>query len=693
MKIKRFLILLLSAVTIACLSAFAVGCKEKETSVKPEITGFNDITDYAPLGKDFSVAKYLTAVDSVTGTPYKGAAVVKDGDGNEVSLFANMFYVDSLKNYTVTVSVEVDGKKLQRVVTLEVVDKSAPAVKTGTVSAGIAEKLYKLPDITIIKRIPEDITPEIRVYRQDGLKVYDYTVTERAFTPDVSGKYTLEIKATDKFGSKTVRTLSFDVLPAETLEDYSSSVALDNDKQHWEPTATKELLPEWQGRKNVIKKYLPNKSCRFASRLTTEKLEELDVEYVTVSVWADVEGELTVNCGTMIYGVIEGRKWQDITITIEQLLANSRYGSWEKFCDTHGAGKGGQYLIGFDKVCTVYIDSVTFREFVRPVADMPLEYEIGDEISFNAYANTENYEIEYSVTDPDGKAVELTKENKFTAEATGIYIVTATLIHETYKGVSAFEINVTSPYTVNIGESEAPSVGKLYTFPAAKLIDESGKTVSENYTVKAYYVTAIGSEDVLITDNKALFHKGNYTVVYSMPYDGKTYTLRREFTFEEVLGLGDGMLEDYNDPSTIDGDKQHWEVGAGATKEYVETWNGRQGVIKKTLPYGTFRFSSRLSVEDMKALKIQSITFSIWVDRDGEIPVKCGNTDYGKIEGRKWQEVTVTLDQILACERYGSWDKFCEVHGAGKAGQYLFLLSGVANCAVYTDYVSYVSAA
>ena len=685
---KKIVSFILSCLLI--VSSFGFFACAKKTDEEIRIVGFEDEVQYAPLGKDYSVQKFLTAVDS-NGTPYKGVATVTDGDGNNVALFADMFYVSSEKDYTVNVKVSIpNGENLSRNITLKVVDKFAPVIKTETIAAMIAGRKSYVPEITIVKRIAEDITPVVKVVRKDGLNEVEIPVQDGAFVPDKGGDYEMIITATDQYGTTSERKLDFFVLPENTIEDYSTAAALSNDKQHWEPKSTKELLAEYEGRKGVIKKYLSAGTYRFTSLLSAGYLENLDPEYITVTLWVDLDGEIEIKNGTTSFGKIEGRKWQSFNITIEQLLAASRYGSWEKFCTTHCYGAGGQYLFMLPEAATVYVDEVTIKEFRRPHADMQLEREIGDEIVLKATADVPGeYTIDYSVKDPDGNDVNLSENNSFVPESTGEYVVTATLNHAEYRGTSTFKITVTSPYRVEIGEAENPVAGTPFELPSAKLYDKDGNLVSSDYTVKAYYHdTASTRQEALITNGKVLFHKGDYTVSYSLPYNGKTYTHSLQYTIEGTLAVAAGMLEDYNEPSAgfgYDTDNEKWNPSA--TKQYVESWYGRQGVIRKTNPDGTFRFRSSMSKEDMAALNATSITISLWVDAEGEISLGCRGTDYGKIQGRTWQEVTITAEQIAGISTYGSWAGFANVHHSAGAGQYLFALS--VKAPVYIDYVSY----
>lgn len=685
---KKIVSFILSCLLI--VSSFGVFACTRNTDEEIKIVGFEDEVQYAPLGKDYSVQKFLTAVDS-NGKPYKGEATVTDGDGNNVALFADMFYVSSEKDYTVNVKVSIpNGENLSRKITLKVVDKFAPVIKTETIAAMIAGRKSYVPEITIVKRIPEEITPVVKVFRKDGLKETEISVEDGAFVPDKGGDYEMVITATDQYGSTSERTLEFFVLPENTIEDYSTTAALSNDKQDWEPQSTKELLSEYEGRKGVIKKYLSAGTYRFTSLLSASYLEKLDPEYITVTLWVDLDGEIEIKNGTYSFGKIEGRKWQSLNITIEQLLAASRYGSWEKFCTTHCYGVGGQYLFGIPEPATVYVDEVTIKEFRRPHADMNLEREIGEEIVLNAVADVHGeYTIDYSVKDPDGNAVNLSENNSFVAESTGEYLVTAMLNHEEYRGTSTFKITVTSPYCVEFEEAGSPVAGTSFKLPSAKLYDTGGNLVSENYTVKAYYHDAANTrQEALIVNGEVLFHKGDYTVTYSFPYNGKTYTGSLKYAVEGTLGVASGMLEDYNEPSAgfgFDRDVETWNPSA--TKQYVESWYGRQGVIRKTNPEKTFRFRSCMSKDEMSALDAKSITISLWVDAEGEVSLSCREIAYGKIQGRTWQEVTITTEQIASVSKYGSWEGFAGVHHAEGSGQYLFALS--VNAPVYIDYVSY----
>lgn len=668
---KTVLFILTCLLIISSIGIFS--CAKKDDKIN--IAGFEDSVEYAPLGNDYSVQKFLTAVDD-KGNPYKGEATVTDGDGNNVELFADMFYVSLQSDYTVTVKVSLpDGKNLSRKITLKVIDNFAPVIKVETLAAMIAGRKMAVPEITVEKRIPEDITPIVKIVRKDGSSDVDIPIVNGEFIPDKGGNYEMTITATDQYGITSARKQNFFVFPENTIEDYSTKDALNNDKQHWEPGATKEILSEYEGKTGVIKKYLPQSTYRFTSLLGASYLQTLDPDYLTVTIWVDLDGEIEITCAGVSYGKIQGKKWQTFNITIEQILANKRYGSWEKFCTTHCNGAGGQFLFSLPEKATVYVDGVTVKEFVRPRVDMELNREIGDEIVLNATANVSgDYSVEYAVKGPDGKAVALSANDSFVADMTGDYVVTATLKHAEYRGESVFTINVTSPYEIKSAEDGEQIAGTPYALPAVKLYDKEGNLVSETYSVKAYYNDPDSNlQEAVVTDGKILFHKGDYVVIYSMPYNGKTYTFRKEYTINDVLPVAAGTAEDFADPTR---EKTVTEVGSsyGAYAspfytKWLEQFNGRTGVVETitsnlgSSKYGQAKVGVRFNYTyaEMTRLTENLDYVSIWVyvDAPGYFTVSTHNNRFiteasQQLAGKTWHEIKLTKEDI---EKTVKWNE------------------------------------
>ena len=115
-KSKKLLILILSAITLFCMSLGIVGCTQKEI----KLVGFDDITVEGSLYEDFSVAGYLIVVDTYNNT-YRGTVEVTDYENNLVELVFNRFELTSLNPYLARISVKLPNGKIEvREITIEV---------------------------------------------------------------------------------------------------------------------------------------------------------------------------------------------------------------------------------------------------------------------------------------------------------------------------------------------------------------------------------------------------------------------------------------------------------------------------------------------------------------------------------------------------------------------------------------------
>lgn len=338
-KIKRLFLTLLSVCASVLLAVGLACCKD---SKEIKLVGFADIDVDGALGKDFSVASYLIAVDEEENT-YKGTASVTDQAGNAVELIYNRFVPTSLNPYTVKIKVSVaENDVRERTITVNVKDVSVPTYTfsfnpyTGTVGSE-----YVVPTATAKKTTGEEMTATMKVYLNEAGTLTEQTLTDGTFTPTKAGNYRLDAVVTDWYGMEYVKSKDFAVrekMAESMLEDFGHETSYEN--------ATGELNLHTNGPTKKSAKwhrtyadkngevatgvaqfmiYYANNSAAGRFNLTEEELKAM------------LENAQAIGCRFMIthpslqeftfgfFGVLKKlavQEWSEIKISVDELIEN-----------------------------------------------------------------------------------------------------------------------------------------------------------------------------------------------------------------------------------------------------------------------------------------------------------------------------------------------------------------------------------
>lgn len=167
-------------------------------------------------------------------------------------------------------------------------------------------------------------------------------------------------------------------LAGNALEDFDDPSRIKN----FEPwnRAVKETidwLEYYDGKYGVVHGVAGHDSgISFYFNKTVEELENLDFDYIEVTIWANHTADtLAIRTGSYALGTIKCREWQTITITKDVIVneATCWYnsnttniesgGGMKAFAFRHSAanGKGGYYLFSFPwSGVELYVDSILF---------------------------------------------------------------------------------------------------------------------------------------------------------------------------------------------------------------------------------------------------------------------------------------------------------------------------------------------
>ena len=543
------------------LGALALGsaCK-KETTANVKLVGFEDATVQITYRSDFSIGPYLSATDE-QGNLYKGTAKVTDSDGEQVEVFANHFTVQEMTDYTAVITVETGEQTFERTLTLDVVDRSTPAIKIYDLRYGQVGVNYTLPAIEITKFSDEEIEPEIEVYYLGETKSEKMEIEDGAFMPQKKGLYKLVVTATDQYGTMNTAEKEFYVRSAmakNMLEDFGDEVSVNNVTQLQrykvgEPT----WYETYDGASGVVKTTTADdytietgtskvalKTCK-----TIAELKSIDFDYINIRVWIDKEGSFTVGSFNNRFETdVQGRTWQNLRLTKQAIetknLASDGYkGSLytqslgenetpiDKFISYHNVNGTGDYLFWVELLPDGYT-----RAQLRTL-------------------KTENPEL-YKQLDEAKTGVD-------------IYIDSIAYVK------------------LQTEEYQTPQVGVPFTLPKVNLIGENGTKIDVNAT--ATVTQSWDNQPLTVTDGKVTFpYGGTYYLNYSFTYGGIEYNSDVSIVIPRTLA--DGVLEDFNTPSATSG-LRSGTVKDGGTN--VSTWLEshtignvtKQGVAKLEIGY------------------------------------------------------------------------------------------------------------
>ena len=391
MKARKVSAIILSLFAAICISlAFACGKN------KAELVGFTDETVQGSLYSDFVLSEYIVAFDT-DGNVYRGEATVKDADGNDVEVLFNRFEPTKVGEYKATISVTLGKEQKTRTITVEVEDRSVPAIALKEdVYVGTVGAEYILPAFEAKKVSGEAVTTSFKVLfnAEDGNKDVTETVKEGRFTPRLAGDYLFEITASDSKGISATKSYPFIVRPQmeeNALEDFSHEASRFNANAYGcDGVKAGVYYTEFNGANGVVLVSSPGSQNVAAVRFnkTFEQMKTLgNFEIMVFRIYLDVDGKTekdtthTFQIGAKVITNVPIREWYDFKLKKDDLLKMSRLEGettderWESFCRMFCITGNGRYLFTHHeaaKTTNVYID--TIYVYSRPaMADNMLE--------------------------------------------------------------------------------------------------------------------------------------------------------------------------------------------------------------------------------------------------------------------------------------------------------------------------------
>ena len=377
MKARRVSAIFLSLFAAICIS-FASACVKNKT----ELVGFNDETVQGSLYSDFVLSEYIVAFDT-EGNVYRGEATVEDEDGNDVVVLFNRFEPTKVGVYKATIAVTVGKERKTRTITVEVEDRSVPAIALKEdVYVGTVGAEYILPAYEAKKVSGEAVTTSFKVLinAEDGNKDVTETVKEGRFTPQLAGDYLFEITASDSKGISATKIYPFIVRPQmeeNALEDFSHETSRFNATAYGCDGAKSGVYyTEFNGANGVVLVSSPGSQNVSAVRFnkTYEQMMQLgNFEIMVFRIYLDVDGKTGQNTthpfqiGAKVITDVPVREWYDFKIQKDDLLKMSRLEGetaderWNSFCLSFCITGNGCYLFTHHesvKTTNVYIDNI-----------------------------------------------------------------------------------------------------------------------------------------------------------------------------------------------------------------------------------------------------------------------------------------------------------------------------------------------
>lgn len=596
--IKKILIVI-ACVCFTLSLAFSVGCN------KVNFVDYKDITVKVAYGSNASLLQYVTAVDE-NGRAYRCSITVKDSEGNPVEVLFDRFNVSSMSGYTAETTIK--GYGLKRKITIIVEDRSNIFIEdfSSELVAGFVGEEYTLPDVQISKASGEIITPEYRVYYQNGGTLEELAVENAKFTPEERGIYTLEVSATDAIGQTNSKSADFYVrppMPYNMFEDFSDELSTSSvlESQAWGPTEKIQygdgFYTTWhdsfEGRSGIVESLfnttLENKRVCVAFSYKQDYLANViegmsDYDYISIWIWIDKEGNFPIYRNEVEgdwaeLGTIKGKEWQEIKIYKKNLT---------RFAELQSIGGN----VGLNR----------------------------EELFF------------HKTQIPDGEQVKY-------------YLDSISLIKASFSS------------------EQTPTLNQEYSLPELSFEGINGKNIEVESDVSC---RLLNSDIVLnVVDGKTTFTlPGKYEIIYDAELDGVNYQYTNYLT---IGGNTNSSLyfDDFGmNISTESIKKSSFSYAPGSFyAKWLPSFDGQNGVVETVLndsSSNSRRFNYQFNKTAEELVQIINnlsdngyIAVRLWLDLDGEYTIRnCGKWDVfkQKITGQTWQTIKISKQALLSSE-------------------------------------------
>lgn len=218
-----------AAVVSACGPTGTDSGSDSGTSAGSEeeivLSGF-DVPEEATVsyGTIYTIPDYV--VQDQNGTLYTVEYVVTSG-GETVSVVGGQISIDSMEDYTITYTVQIDEDDMvQKTTVLKVMDENIPYVSmSGMRLSYLVGETIALPTVEVTDNLDTGLTAALSVMQGDEVVIENVT---EAFEIDTRGSYTLVATATDSAGNVGRAEADFVVrdLPAKgEVEDFADEYA------------------------------------------------------------------------------------------------------------------------------------------------------------------------------------------------------------------------------------------------------------------------------------------------------------------------------------------------------------------------------------------------------------------------------------------------------------------------------------
>ena len=602
-KSKKLFVLILSVVTLFCMTLGIVGCSPQEI----KLVGFDDVTIEGALHEDFSVASYLMAVDE-NDNVYKGTVEVTDYENNPVELVFNRFELTSLNPYLAKVSVKLpNGETKVREITIEVKDKNRPKFSYSfNPYIGTVGSVYTLPTVTATKVSGDIFTATTAVYFNENGAEIEQTITDGKFNPQKEGKYTLRSIVVDQYGDEYKDNKTILIRPqmaGNMLEDFNHESSYENASGGL--TFNDLSTGTWIASKADSEETTANGVVYFSIWHSNQ---------VSIGRFNKTEAELTeliqkVDAITLRF-MIERENFEEFSFRFFQVTQTVPVGKWTAI-------------------------SVSKTEILSKMKGDTEEEKIAD------------FAKAYSLT---GSGVSQSGCRLFGSPIAG-------------SGVSLdVYVDSISFAQVEIAEYSVPSQsGGEFTLPAARIVGTNGEAICDEYDVSA----TNGNKDLLVKDNKIGLYSGTTTVKYTFDYEGVPYSAAFNFKLEGRAAMDDKYFEDYGDGlSNVNAaDSISFKDADGnEMSNFYSTWyetkadkNGTvaHGVVKTQLYHSLQTLSIRFNrtAEEIVSMMndLDYLTVRLMIEREDATEYVVKVMGVGQtIKVDEWSVILVTKAQLLA---------------------------------------------
>ncbi len=717
-KKSKLCTLMLSAIFTLSLPLASCSFFDKDPDEQAYVTlvDFENEIETVGLGENYVLPSGV-AFDA-NGNDYRVIYEVKDSNGEKVSVLNGRFKVKEMgeAKYVITCYAEIEQEKyLTRTITLNVVDRAAPAIVTGTMPFAFVGEEYVIDGVKVSDNTGETVTPTYKLFDAVGTEV---PVTNGKFTPAAKGEYTLEITATDAAGNKGEKEVPVYVrepMGEYVLENFNDEYGLpvfsvkqamlteDDVVYHetFDPTPDDtengdERVGVAEG--NSVLSTSAAYGAHYYFKFDKNLAEIGDFEYIYVKAYikssiANYKPQVTLYTKNEPLGAGNGEKynvneWVEIRLTKEDIFApdstfadpnemrdgetpldcffrkmTSDAGYYLFYIPNHEYSMDGTNVKDNANNYVLYVDEIGYKPVFNPTVELEESYDLGEWITLAPTVVTDQEEGEYSinvsVTSPSGAAVELA-ENKFRLVEAGEYTIELSYVSDEYNGYTKYVLNAISTKEITIGEYVgAPTQGDVITVPDATI---EGGTLTVSVSIEGQNV-AMQSANTFKAGVA-----GDYVVTYASEIDGLVYkkslvipVARAQYAANEVNSFS--SKQEMTENIALD----------GFTAEWLASYMGQDGVVKLTSTsswsYFAFKQLQGMSAYNgyeylvirMYVPETTTVSDSFWL----------GETDscqFGAIRG-EWVEYVFSGDTFRTIwnkSDFHAWNKMINMRASGE---------------------------